>query len=169
MHRLATLFLTAAVTLAQQTPRPATEFAIHRPGAPDLKLSAYRGKVVVLALLNSGCEHCQHFAEQLATYQKDYGPGGVQVLAAVFDNGAKDQLAKFRDKYVHGFPVGYSDEATAMKWLDSPLDKGYFVPIVAFIGRKGTIESQHMGDDNLFQNPDSNIRHILDRLLKDTR
>jgi hypothetical protein len=28
------------------------------------------------------------------------------------------------------------------------------------------VESQHMGDDNLFQDPDANIRHILYRLLK---
>ena len=166
MHRIAALILTAAAALAQQTPRPAPDLAIHRPGAPDLKLSAYRGKVVMLALLNTGCEHCQHFAEQLAVYQKDYGPKGVQVLAVVFDNGAKDQLAKFRDKYVRGYPVGYSDEATVMKWLDSPLEQGYFVPIVAFISRKGTIESQHMGDDILFQDPDTNIRHKLDRMLK---
>ena len=161
-----TVGLLLAASALCQAPRPAPEFVIHRIGAPDLKLSAYRGKVVVLAFLNTGCSHCQHFAQELAEYQKDYGPKGMQVLAVVFDNGAKEQLATFRDKYVRGFPVGYSDEATVMSWLAQPLEQGYFVPIVAFIDRQGKVVSQHMGDDNLFQDPDGNIRHMLDRLTK---
>jgi len=160
--------LLALTALAQPTARNAGEFLIHRVGAPDLKLSSYRGKVVVLAFLNTGCSHCQHFAQELAEFQRDYGPKGVQVLSVVFDKGAKDQLASFRDKYVHGFPVGYSDEATVMEWLGQSLDQGYFAPIVAFIDRRGRVDSQHMGDDNLFQDPDGNIRHTLDRLVKQT-
>ena len=152
--------------LGQQTPRTAPELVIHRAGAPDLKLSAYKGKVVVLAFLNTGCSHCQHFAQQLAVYQKEYGPRGVQVLAVVFDKEAKGQLETFRDKYVQGYPVGYSDEATVMNWLTQPVEQGYFVPIVVFINRRGVIESQHLGDDNLFQDPDGNIRANLANLLK---
>jgi thiol-disulfide isomerase/thioredoxin len=164
MLRFIAGLLLVGTALCQPAPRRASEFVIHRTGAPDLKLSAYRGKVVVLAFLNTGCSHCQHFAQELAEYQKDYGPKGVQVLSVVFDKGAKEQLAGFRDKYVHGFPVGYSDEATVMDWLAQPLDQGYFVPIVAFVNRQGLVVSQHMGDDNLFQDPDANIRHVLDRL-----
>ena len=166
MNRIVVLSLLAVAAWGQQTPRPAPEFVIHRVGAPDLKLSAYKGKVVVLALLNTGCTHCQHFAQQLAVYQKEYGSKGVQVLAAVFDKDAKAGLATFRDKYVQGFPIGYSDEATVMSWLTQPTEQGYFVPIVVFINRRGVIESQHLGDDNLFQDPDANIRHKLDRMLK---
>jgi len=166
VSRICVLFLIAVAAPGQQTPRPAPEFAIHRVGAPDLKLSSYKGKVVILALLNTGCTHCQHFAQQLAIYQKEYGPKGLQVLAAVFDKDAKAGLAAFRDKYVQGFPVGYSDEDTVMKWLTQPVEQGYFVPIVVFINRRGVIESQHLGDDNLFQDPDANIRHKLDRMLK---
>jgi len=166
MLRIFVGLLLSCAALCQQAPRRAPEFLVHRIGAPDLKLSAYRGKVVVLAFLNTGCTHCQHFAQELAQYQKEYGPKGVQVLSVVFDKGAKDQMASFRDKYVNGFPIGYSDESTVMDWLGQPLDQGYFVPIVAFINRRGMVESQHMGDDNLFQDPDGNIRHLLERLLK---
>jgi peroxiredoxin len=165
MLRFVAGLLLAVAALCQQGPRRAPEFVVHRAGAPDLKLSAYRGKVVVLAFLNTGCSHCQHFAQELAEYQKDYGAKGVQVLSVVFDKEAKGQLANFRDKYVKGFPVGYSDEATVMEWLGQPLEQGYFVPIVAFIDRRGMVVSQHMGDDNLFQDPDANIRHMLQRLL----
>ena len=120
----------------------------------------------MLAFLNTGCEHCQHFAQELAQLQKDYQAKKAQVLAVVFDNGAKGQLAEFRNKYVRGFPVGYSDEATVMDWLGEPRDQGYFVPILVLIDRRGMIEGQYMGDDNLFQDPEANIRRKLDRLVK---
>jgi thiol-disulfide isomerase/thioredoxin len=165
MKFLLPLFMAVPVVFGQPVPRPAPELAIHRIGEPDLKLSAYKGKVVLLALLNTGCSHCQHFAQELGGLQKDYGPKGAQVLALVFDNGAKSGLAAFRDKFVKGFPVGYSDEATVLKWLQQRPEDGYFVPIVVFINRRGVIESQHLGDDNLFQDPETNIRKKLDRMV----
>ena len=152
--------------LAQQTLRPAPEFTIHMADESNKLLSGYRGKVVLLALMQTGCPHCQHFAQQLGIYQREYGPRGVQVLGAVFDTGAKTGLRHFIDQFVHGFPVGYSDEATVLNWLKQPVEQGYFVPILVFLNRRGQIVSQHLGDDILFQDPDNNIRHTLDRLLK---
>jgi hypothetical protein len=90
----------------------------------------------------------------------------VQVIAAVFDSAAKQGLEKFRSQFVKGYPLGYSDEATVMEWLNQPLDQGYFVPIVAFVDRRGVLVSKHLGDDNLFQDPDGTIRKKLDALLK---
>ena len=162
------LLLCAALNpaLAQKTPRVAPEFAVHMADGKDLRLSQYRGKVVILAFLNTGCSHCQGFAKQLSVYQQEYGPKGVQVLAVVFDQGAKAGLEKFRAAYVKGYPLGYSDEAAVMQWLQQPVEQGYFVPIVAFVDRKGVVQSQHLGDDNLFQDPDGNIRHKLDAMLR---
>ena len=167
MRVLLALLLSAIA--ARAAPRPAPELAIHRAGAPDLKLSAYRGKTVLLAFLNTGCQHCQHFAQELAGLQNDYAPKGVQVLAVVFDTNAKAGLADFEKKYVRGYPLGYSDEATVLSWLGPIADQGYFVPIVAFVDRRGVIQGEHLGDDNLFQDPETNIRHKLDQLTKVTR
>lgn len=168
--RFAPLALLALSAFGQApAPRPAPEFSLRMEDGSATRLSAYRGKVVVLALLNTGCPHCQHFAQQLAVYQKEYGPRGVQILAAVFDNGAKAGLKAFRDKYVAGFPIGYSDEATVLAWLKQPVEEGYFVPIVAFIDRRGALVSRHLGDDMFFQDPDGNMRHTLDSLLKSDR
>jgi thiol-disulfide isomerase/thioredoxin len=166
MKFLLPLFLAAVSAFAQQPLRPAPEFTVHLADGSNKLLSAYKGKVVVLALMQTGCPHCQHFAQQLALYQQEYGRKGVQVLSAVFDTGAKAGLQKFKDQFVKGYPVGWSDESTVMAWLKQPVEQGYFVPILAFVNRKGQIVSQHLGDDMLFQDPDTNIRHILDRLVR---
>ena len=161
--------LLAAVALCsgqQQKPRIAPEFILKTPQGPGVRLSSFKGKVVVLAFLNTGCSHCQHFAQELGGFQKEYGPKGVQVLAVVFDNEAKTGLEKFRSEFVRGFPLGFSDEPTVFNWLSVPVDEGAFVPIVVFINKRGVIESQHLGDDNLFQDPEANIRRKLDALIK---
>ena len=129
-------------------------------------LSSLRGKPVVMAFLNTGCPHCQHFAQQLSVYQHEFGGKGLKVLAVVFDKGARQGLPTFRDKYVSGYPVGYSDETAVMAWLKQPIDQGYFVPIVAFVDRQGRIVSQHPGDDIFFQDPDANMRRKLQTILK---
>lgn len=164
--RFVLALLLAVSAFSQPAGRPAPEFAIHMADGTTKLLSSFKGKVVVFAMMQTGCPHCQHFAQQLGIYQQEYGPKGVQVVGVVFDAGAKAGLANFTNQFVRGFPVGYSDENTVMAWLKQPLDQGYFVPIVAFISRKGIIESQHLGDDILFQDPDAAIRHKLDLLIK---
>ncbi len=163
MKWLIAAILTTSLAFAQKAP---PDFAFHMASGPDVKLSQYRGKVVVVAFLNTGCSHCQAFAKQLSMYQAEYGPKGVQVIAAVFDKEAKQGLEKFRSQFVKGYPLGYSDEATVMQWLAQPLEQGYFVPIVAFVNKRGVLESKHLGDDMLFQDPDGSIRHKLDLLLR---
>ncbi len=166
MKLLLSFALAALAAFGQASPRPAPEFTFQMPDGTKKLLSAYKGKVVIVAFMQTGCPHCQHFAQQLSLYQQEYGPKGVQVIGAVFDNGAKAGYQKFKESYVKGFPLGISDENTVMGWLRQPMDQGYFVPIVAFVNKRGQIVSQHAGDDILFQDPDANIRHILDRLLK---
>ncbi len=170
MTRLAPLLLVAAALLTgQSTPRKAPPLTIHFPGGAGKQLAAYRGKTVLLAFLNYGCEHCQKFAGELDKIAREYGPRGVDVIGVVFENGAKDHAAAFHKQYAQAFPVGWSDETTVMNWLGQDLQQGYFVPIVAFVSRNGILESEHMGDDIFFNDPDRNIRLTLDRMLAPPR
>jgi hypothetical protein len=137
--------------------------AIHMPDGSQTSLGKYRGKVVMLALLDTQCPHCQAFADkELSVIQKDYGPKGVQVLAVVFDDGAKSRMASFKEKFVHGFPIGYSDERPVLAWLKQPAGQGFLIPIIAFISRNGAIQGQYFGDDIFFERADANIRKKLD-------
>jgi peroxiredoxin len=165
------LFLTAAsVLLSQNNPRVAPELTIHLPEGAQTSLGKYRGKVVLLALLDTQCPHCQAFADkELGSIQKDYGTKGVQVLAVVFDAGAKSRLQSFKEKFVHGFPIGYSEEKPVLAWLKQPADQGFLIPIVAFISRRGVIQGQYFGDDIFFAKADANIRKKLDGMLLPAR
>lgn len=140
----------AAPKAASVTPRPAGEFVIHMIDGSDKLLSSYRGKFVVMAFMFTTCTHCQHTAGVLSKIQNEYASKGVQMLGVTIDPGAKVQIPAFLKITGANFPVGYSDEKTALKFLHGPTE-GWYVPMLAFIDQKGTVRSQYIvtdpGDD----------------------
>jgi peroxiredoxin len=140
----------AAPKTPSVTPRPAGEFVIHMIDGSNKLLSSYRGKFVVMAFMFTTCTHCQHTAGVLSKIQNEYASKGVQMLGVTIDPGAKVQIPAFLKITGANFPVGYSDEQTALKFLHGPTE-GWYVPMLAFIDQKGTVRSQYIvtdpGDD----------------------
>jgi thiol-disulfide isomerase/thioredoxin len=146
MKTLSLILLAAAFAGAQEKPRIAPPLTIHMNDGSDTLLSKYKGKVVLLALMNTTCTHCQDFSKTtLSPLAKEYGPKGVQVVGVVFDKEAKPRLPDFLRQFVQGFPVGYTDPDTALKFV-TPTDD-LFIPIVYFINRQGVVENRYFGDD----------------------
>jgi thiol-disulfide isomerase/thioredoxin len=146
-------------------PRKAPEFVFNLQDGKQLLLSSLRGKVVAIAFMFTTCPHCQALAPILGNIQKDYAAKGVQIVGDVIDEGAKEGLTQFNLLYVKGaFPVGWSSEMSALEFLKK--QKPYYVPSMAFVDRKGMIQSQYIGnDEQFFTNQDGNIRAELDKVL----
>ena len=69
----------------------------------------YKGKVVILAMIMTTCPHCQHSTGVLTGLQKEYGPRGLQVMAAAFENEVTPQIvSEFKARFHPNFPVVYS-------------------------------------------------------------
>jgi thiol-disulfide isomerase/thioredoxin len=170
MNRLPVLIALAASTFAvsgfgAQAPRKAPEFVFHMVGAPEQLLSAYKGKTIALAFMYTTCVHCQKVAGTLTKVQEEYKAKGVQVLGAVFDDGAQSRAVEFHQKFAPGFPVGYSDKRPVLEFLGLPPDDPYFVPILVFIDKRGMIRSQYIGDEAFLGQQEKNIRLELDKML----
>jgi thiol-disulfide isomerase/thioredoxin len=149
-------------------PRKAPEFVFNMEDGSQLLLSSFRGKVVAIAFMFTTCSHCQAFCPVAANVQKDYAAKGVQFVGDVIDPGAKDGLAEFNRLYPrHVFPVGWSTQDSALEFLKHP-DPHYYVPMMAFVDRKGMIQSQYIGDNDFFKDQDKNMRTELDKLLAGT-
>lgn len=158
--------LTSAVAFSAQVPRKAPEFVIQSPEGKQQLLSSYRGKTVVLALMFTTCPHCQKTAGILSGVQKEYEGKGVQVLGATFDSGAAFRVQQFNKMFGVTFPCGYSNEESVRQFLGLAKDEPYFVPILVFIDKTGTIRSQYIGDEKFLSNQEVNIRAELDKLIK---
>ena len=155
-------------TAAAETARRAPEFQMLRPGAAPLSFSRYRGKILAVAFIDTGCTHCQELTKILTAIARAYGPRGVQVLECAFNEQAAQTLPEFIKQFQPPFPVGYAFRAGVLSFLKySILDtRPVYVPHMVFIDRRGIIRADYAGEDHFFQKPDANIRGELEKLLK---
>jgi peroxiredoxin len=173
MRSIATFLLLISATLGIATaagpvPRKAPEFVIAHPDGKQELLSSYRGKTVVLALMFTTCSHCQKTAGLLSGVQKEYEGKGVQVLGATINPDAAKDIQMFNKVFGVTFPCGLSTEGAARQFLGLAKDEPYFVPILVFIDKTGTVRSQYIGDEKFLNNQEVNIRAELDKILKGT-
>ena len=159
--------LTGLAAYAQQVPRPAGEFAIKMPNGQVTLLSQYAGKVVVLAFISTTCPHCQHTTQVLSGLQSEYGPRGVQFLAAAFNPDAAQLVPGFIAQFRPLFPVGSADRDSVLEYEQATLAKPNYVPELMFIDRGRVIRAQHNGGDDFFKEQEKNIRDMLETLLKE--
>ena len=159
--------LLGSLAYAQQIPRPAGEFAINMPNGSQTLLSQYAGKVVVLAFISTTCPHCQKTTQLLSALQKEYGPKGVQMLAAAFNPEAPSLVPGFIQQFQPNFPVGSAPREAVLEYEQASLVKPNYVPDILFIDRHRVIREQHMGDEPFFADQEKNIRGVLDMLVKE--
>jgi thiol-disulfide isomerase/thioredoxin len=147
--------------------RPSPEYAVKLTTGKQLLLSSYRGKVTVLMFVSTDCPHCVETCRVMETFQKQYGPLGLQTLAVAFNPMAIMLAPEFVKTTGASFPVGYDERDPVFNYLQRSPTLRTYVPIMVFIDRKGTVRGQYLGDDQFFTNRDSNIRSMLDKLIKE--
>ena len=157
----------AALAPAAPLPRPSPDFTIHLTPSGEVSPAQYQGKVVVLAFILTTCSHCQHSTQMLSGLQREYGPRGLQVLAAAFNEMAHMLVPDFIKQFEPAFPVGYSNRHEVQAYLDHSEQLQLFVPALVFIDGKGMIRHQYTGDDPFFQNQEKNVRETIEQLLKE--
>jgi len=164
---VALLLSMAALAPAATLPRPSPDFAVNLTPSGQVSPTQYKGKVVVLAFILTTCSHCQHTTQVLTGLQREYGPRGLQVLAAAFNPMANMLVPDFIKQYQPSFPVGYTDRIPVHTYLDHPETMQMYVPVLVFIDRKGMIRHQYLGDDPFQQNQEKNLRDTIEALLKE--
>ncbi len=171
MRRLLTASLLATVLLAlpafsaPQIPRKAPDFVISMVDGSQKLLNSLRGKTVVMAFMFTTCPHCQKTAAVLAKVQEEYAAKGVQVVGVTFDQGAQSRVQQFGEQLQLNFPVGYATQGQVLEFLQIPITEPYFVPILVFLDRTGTIRSEYIGDEEFLQKQELNIRAEIEKIL----
>jgi thiol-disulfide isomerase/thioredoxin len=168
-HSIIALSVLAAglTAQAQTVPRPAGEFAISMPFGGQTLLSQYSGKVVLLAFILTTCPHCQHTTQLLSAIQTEYGPRGVQILAAAFNDDAPQLVPGFVSQFKPTFPVGFAKRDAVLEYEQASLAKPNYVPVLVFIDRHRVIRAEYSGGEDFFKDQENSIRALLDTLLKE--
>ena len=164
---LASLLCAATIATAAPLPRPSPDFAIRLTPSGEVSPTHYKGKVVVLAFIQTTCPHCQKTTGVLSGLQREYGARGLQVLASAFNPMANMLVPDFIKQFQPAFPVGWNERMDVLGYLDhSPMLQMY-VPVLVLIDRNGMIRNQYLGDDPFQVDQEKNLRQAIESLLKE--
>ncbi len=149
-------------------PRPSPEFTITLGDGKKMSLSQHRGKVVAVAFLSSTCGHCQELTPKLSRIHAQMATRGAMVMGALFNENAPLLMAEFARKYGPSFPLGHASPNDVYGYLQLTFMRQWYVPMMAFVDRKGVIRGQYTGSDPFFKgNEEANVRGMIESLLKD--
>ena len=165
---LLTGLLTALTAPAASVPRPSPELIMQRGGAPPIRISQFRGKIVALAIGQTTCEYCQFLTRTLNVIQKDYAARNVQVVECAFEEGVAINYPMFLKALEPKFFTGYTTDAAVKEYLkwDDRRDGFLMVPYMIFIDARGIIQGDFNGKDGFFRDADKRIRAELDKMTK---
>jgi len=133
------LLCTAALFAAgDNSGRRAPGFALPDAKMQVYDLADYRGKIVLLELMQTTCGHCAAFADVLERVQQKYGDK-VAILAVVNSRGDdQNAVAKYIAGHRITYPVLFDAGQMAYSYVRS---MSFDTPHVFLIDARGTIEN----------------------------
>jgi len=113
-------------------------------GGP-VKLSSFRGRVVIIDFFRSNCPHCQQHAPHMAQIYNQFSDRGLTILGLAGDLPEESQNVRaFVREYKLRYPIGFITTETLAYYADSH-DHG--VPQFVLFGTDGKMVRRWIGWD----------------------
>lgn len=123
----------------------APDFTLKAVDGSQLRLSDYRGKVILLDFWATWCAPCQEEIPRFIEWQSRYRDRGLQVIGLSMDD-SPEPVEKFVGKFRMNYPVAIGTQEVASQY------GGIFgLPVNIVIGRDGKIKAKHLGMYDLMQ------------------
>lgn len=119
--------------------RVAPDFTLPLLDGGQLRLSSYRGKVVLLDFWATWCVPCREETPHFVELQKKYGDRGLQIIGVSMDD-SPDPVHPFVQQFHVNYPVvmGTADVGSAYGGVLG-------LPIAFLLDREGKIQAKHIG------------------------
>ena len=112
----------------------APDFELRDLANKKVKLSDFRGKVVLLNFWATWCTPCRQEVPLLVELQNKYGPDGLQIVGIDMDEGSGDRVPRFVRDHQINYPVLMADIPTAEAYGTMT-----FIPQTFSIDRSGKV------------------------------
>ena len=116
---------------------PARDFALKSIEGQNLRLSEYRGRVVLLSIFADWCGRCKQQIPELIALDRTYREAGLQVLGVGLDEDREHLLGADR---ASDFPILHDGDKRIARLYDAGK-----LPMTLLIDRHGQVRHVHQG------------------------
>jgi hypothetical protein len=136
------------------------------PGGHTLCLSTLQGNLIVLLVLGVDCSSCRHVAGVLSGLRKEYS--SLEVVGTCVQTGCQEKLPDFAKSTDVQFPLGYCPTRELCAAIGIPASMWLFYPTLIFVDQRQRLRAVFVGKHDFFHDPATNIRAVLDQLIRET-
>ena len=130
---LAALVLFALIVTLGQESQP-TELTLKNIEGRDVRLSDYRGKVVMVNFWATWCPPCRKEIPDLIKLQRDYGSRGLQVIGVTYPPEDLAEVRQFVREAKVNYPIALGSKETRVMFSSSEA-----LPMTVVIGKDGRV------------------------------
>ncbi|MGE5173017.1 MAG: TlpA disulfide reductase family protein [Betaproteobacteria bacterium] len=135
---IATLFACTEKS-AQSGGAVASDFTLQDLNGKNVKLSDYKGKVVLLDFWATWCPPCRASIPAIEKIHKMYKDKGLVVLAVSLDDGGWDSVKSFITEYGITYTVLKGTEDVAVNYMVRT------IPMLLVLDKQGRISKRYLG------------------------
>jgi len=105
---------------APQVGRPAPDFTLHDSAGSPVKLSAYKGKVVLLDFWATWCTGCKVEIPWYVEFQNKYRNDGLAAIGVSMDDDGWKSVMPFLEEYKLNYPVVIANQDLTTRYGGLP-------------------------------------------------
>lgn len=136
----ATILVALSSLVLGQGEKPAPKLELKDVEGRALRLSDYKGKVVLLNFWATWCAPCRAEIPDLVKWQREYKSKGLQVIGVTYPPEELAEVREFIKSLKVNYPVALGDEQTKAMF-----DEGETLPVTVVIDKDGMIREVIQG------------------------
>jgi peroxiredoxin len=131
----------AAAAVCDGKSKRAPDFVLKDMAGKDVRLSDYKGKVVLINFWATWCGPCKYEIPIFVELQQRFGPQGLAFLGISVDDPV-ESLRPFASEYKMNYPVLVGNGREDVQEAYGPM---FGIPVTIVVGRDGTICTRYFG------------------------
>ncbi len=134
LRAVITLTLLFSLVGSGQKDNHAPQLTLRDIQGAALRLSDYKGKVVLLNFWATWCSPCRAEMPDLVEWQRKYRRRGLQIIGVTYPPTELAEARRFTKSIKVNYPIALGDKRTKDQF-----DQGETLPITVVIDRKGVV------------------------------